>query len=110
VEKAVITEAPLQIRGIMGDAGQNRLILRGTLDAYLAGDLHRCAIDLFESGRDVTLDLSEVDSMDVSIMQILLALRGDLVSAGRTLAVSAAGANAARSLRMGGMADIFAVA
>jgi anti-anti-sigma factor len=106
----VTGQASLQIRSIVDEAGENRFILTGILDAYLAENLHRCALDLLESGRDIAVDLSEVDSIDVCGMQILLALRGDIVSLGRRFVVSAASENAARFFRMAGIAGIFAVA
>jgi anti-anti-sigma factor len=99
-----------QIRTIVDEAGEQRLILTGILDAYLAEDLHHCALGLLEAGRDIAVDLSEVDSMDVSTMQILLALRGDLISLGRRFVVPAVSENAARFFRMAGIAGIFAVA
>jgi anti-anti-sigma factor len=99
-----------RIRSVIDKAGENRFILTGIVDACLAEELHRCALELLESGRDIALDLSEVDSMDVCTMQILVALRGDLLSFGRRLIVSAASANAARSFRMAGIASIFGVA
>ena len=104
------SEGSPQIRSAVDEGGETRFILTGILDAYLAEDLHRCARNLLESGGDVAVDLSEVDSMDVCSVQILLALRGDLVSLGRRFLVSAASANAVGSLRMGGVAGIFAVA
>ena len=107
--ETVTGEVRLQIRGD-GEGGENRFILTGTLDAYLAEKLHGCALELLESGRDIVVDLSEVDSMDVCAMQILLALRGDLARLGRTLMVAAASTNAARSLRMAGVAGMFPAA
>ena len=106
----VTSEPHLQIRSAVDEGGESRLILTGILDGYLAEDLHRCALDLLERGRDIAVDLSEVDSMDVCSMQILLALRGDLASRGRRLVVSTASANAARFFRMAGIAGTFAVA
>jgi anti-anti-sigma factor len=108
--ETVTSQAGLQIRSIVDEAGENRFILTGILDAYLAENLHRCALDLLESGLDIAVDLSDVDSMDVCSMQILLALRGDIVSLGRRFVVSAASENAVRFFRMAGIAGIFAVA
>jgi anti-anti-sigma factor len=107
-EMATVKETS-QIRITVDAGGENRFVLSGTLDAYLAGQLHRCAHDLLESGRDITVDLSEVDSMDVCTMQILLALRGDLVSRGRRFGLFAASEAAVSSLRMAGIAGLFAL-
>ncbi len=103
-------EETSQIRSTLDGEGVNRLILSGVIDAYLGDELHRRALDLLQSGRDITLDLSKVESMDVCAMQILLALRGDLASLGRTLGLFAASENAARSLRMAGISGILAAA
>jgi len=103
------SEPVARIRGITGTSGEILLILTGTVDVYLAEDLHACALDLLKAGGDVALDLSQVHSMDVCTMQILLALRGDLVSLGRKLSISAASVNAALSFRMAGLAAIFGV-
>jgi anti-anti-sigma factor len=104
------SESGAQVRAVIDEAGENRFILAGVVDAYLAEELHRRALELLESGRDIALDLSEVDSMDVCTMQILLALRGDMAALGKKLVVSAESANAALSFRMAGIDGMFMAA
>jgi anti-anti-sigma factor len=98
------------MQSTVGEEGQNRAILTGVLDVFLAEQLHRFALDLLETGQTIVVDLSDVDSIDVSSMQILLSFRSGMVSLGRKLVVCAASASAVGSFRMAGLASIFAVA
>ena len=92
--ESVTSETSLPVQVVCDEDGRGRLILTGVIDIYLADDLRRCALDLLKLGRDISVDLAGVDSMDACGMQILLALRSDLESHGGRLAVSSASANA----------------
>lgn len=74
--------------------GWPRLVLRGRLTVADAGEFHRAAVALASAGQDVTVDCAEVERLDASALQILLALwreveRGghhcDIVNVGEAL-------------------------
>lgn len=102
-------EAAQQIHVISDDEHGNHLILTGPFDAYMAQDLRRCALDLLASGQDVAVDLTDVESIDVSGIQVLLALGRDLSTRGKKLVVSGTGPNANRCFRLAGIAGLLPV-
>lgn len=104
--ETITSETSLPVQIVCNEDGTSRLILTGVIDIYLADDLRRRTLDLLKQARDVSIDLSGAESMDLCGMQVLLALRSDLESQGRKLVLSGASENVNRCFRMAGIAGI----
>jgi anti-anti-sigma factor len=67
------------------EQGGCTLVLQGVVDIFEARELHQQAMAALGAGGEVTLDLEEVDRLDSSAIQILVALRQSLAAGGRSL-------------------------
>jgi anti-anti-sigma regulatory factor len=87
--------------------GRRTLKLRGDVTANLAADLHRESLDLSRQGQDVLVDCEELKSLDVSTVQILLALKDALISQDKVLQVSGLQKEPAELLEHAGLNKLF---
>lgn len=65
--------------------GRQQLTLRGELNVLQAVELQRVALELAGSGQDVVIDCERAGSMDIAVLQVLLALAETLGAQGRSL-------------------------
>ena len=80
----------MAIELVKGDAAWT-VKLAGTTDIFDAAAMHRAACEAVTAGSGpVVVSLHEVEAMDTSITQLLLALRRTLTDAGRELRVEGA--------------------
>jgi anti-sigma B factor antagonist len=86
-----------------------RLTVAGELDLATAGVLREAAAAQLRSGelRELVLDLGGVTFLDSSGLGALLQVRGDLLSAGSSLAIDAVASGTARIIAIAGLAETF---
>jgi anti-anti-sigma factor len=65
--------------------------LIGVIDVSVAEELHHQAMDLVESGKNVVIELGQTERLDASALQVLLAMRQDLVRRGRSFSMAGYG-------------------
>jgi anti-anti-sigma regulatory factor len=95
----------MAIELVKGEAAWT-LKLAGTADIFDAGAMHRAACEVVTDGRGpVVVSLHDVEAMDTSITQVLLALRRALDGAGRELRVEGAPAAVVQSWRRLGVEE-----
>ena len=81
----------MAIEVVKGEAGWT-MKLTGATDIFDAGALHRAACEAVTGGTGpVVVSLHEVEAIDTSITQVLLALRRALRPSGRELRMEGAG-------------------
>jgi anti-anti-sigma regulatory factor len=83
--------------------GSRTLRLVGELSVYHATDLHRVAIALAQHDADVCLDCRELQSVDLAVAQILLALKRVLSLQGRCCRIGKLTTETAELLRLIGL-------
>ena len=67
--------------------GTGHIVLAGVADIFEASDIHATALKAFADtkAKSVTVDLTDLERMDLSTIQILLALQQALNADGRTM-------------------------
>lgn len=65
--------------------GKPVLVLRGTIDVMLAEQFHQTACQLAERGEDTAVGCESIKNIDLSALQILLALKEELRDRGKNL-------------------------
>ncbi len=70
---------------VTGQDGKPVLVLCGTIDVTLAKELHQTACQLAERGQDTAVGCKSIEYIDLSALQILLALKEELKARGKTL-------------------------
>ena len=65
--------------------GKPVLVLCGTIDVTLAKELHKTACQLAERGQDTAVGCKSIEYIDLSALQILLALKEELKARGKNL-------------------------
>ncbi len=79
--------------------------LSGVLDINRVSDLHEFALQLVETGADVEIDAAEIERIDTSVVQILLALRNALQRRGCKLVFSSISTSVREFLRTVGVVE-----
>jgi anti-anti-sigma factor len=69
---------------LVESAGQRGLVLRGSVGIFSADELHRAAVQLLRSGKDVTVSCEHVDRLDTSALQVVLSLKQAVHQNGRS--------------------------
>jgi anti-anti-sigma factor len=87
--------------------GRLELELRGDVNVFLASQLHEEAVRLAESGQDVLVDCEQVESVDASALQILVALQEALAAHGRTVQFRGGSEQWIRTIRSTGLSSRF---
>lgn len=82
------------------------LNLSGIVDIFDASALHQDALEVMSgpAGR-VAVQMEQVESVDMSILQVLLALKRDLTAAGRTIRFEGVSAGLSNLCRLAGLQD-----
>ena len=83
------------------------LVLRGDVDIYCAGSLHESADSLLQSQEDVVVSCEELVRLDTSALQILLSLRQDLQTRGRSLELTGISAELKALMQLAGLKNVF---
>ena len=81
------------------------LQLQGTIDVFVAADLHTTAKQLTRIGKDVNVTCALTEGLDVSAVQILLALQADLHTKGKSLVMTDVSPSVEKRLADGGVAN-----
>jgi anti-anti-sigma factor len=84
-----------------------RLVIAGRVDINRARALHQEVCALWDQGRELSIDWSEVEVLDAAGLQILLALHVAMKAAERRLTVSAPSAAVAQTLALAGLTQVF---
>jgi len=87
--------------------GPQRLVLAGRVDVNRARELHQEVRALFDQGRDVSVDWSQVEAFDAAGLQILIALQLAMEATGQRLDVTAPPPPVARTLALAGLTHFF---
>ena len=96
---------------LVKDGGQWSLVLSGEVAIGEARALHGAArATLDESAGDVVLRMGDLQSLDTSTMQVLVALGRALTERGRALRIDEAPEAVAQQWRRAGLGDLFLVA
>lgn len=71
--------------------GTGTVHLRGVIDIFEARQLHTLALQAFQDARaqKIRVNMSSVERLDISALQILLALKQDLQAEGRSFSLDA---------------------
>jgi anti-anti-sigma factor len=77
------------------------------VDINRARAVHQEICALWDLGRDLTVDWSEVELLDAAGLQVLLALALAMQAAGRRLTLSAPSAAVAQTLALAGLTHVF---
>ena len=67
------------------DVAPGRVELRGSMDIYAAAELHQQLLDLLSTRQRLELDLSGVDEIDTSGVQLLMSTKRAAAAQGRAL-------------------------
>lgn len=89
---------------VLDSSGETQMLLRGDVTVAGAGELHQAARELAGAGSDVVVCCDEVTRLDASALQVLLALRQELLAADRKLTVRGMPADVAALIRHSGLA------
>ena len=81
------------------------LVLQGVVDIFEAGELHTLARAAMDAGGEVTVKLEEVERLDSSAIQILLALGQMLKAEGRSYRLEGMPAVVQESWRLLGLSS-----
>jgi anti-anti-sigma factor len=87
-------------------ADQVLLQLHGTIDIFVAADLHATAKQLTALGKDVTITCAQTEGLDASAMQILLALQTELHILGKRLVLTDVSPSVTKWIAYGGIANM----
>lgn len=90
---------PIEIARGAG-AGGARLRLQGTINLFHAAALHAAALEVLAGHGDVRVECAEVEHLDSSALQVLLALAAALRAEGRALRLQDVPAGVQRYLRL----------
>ena len=82
---------------------RSRLLLRGRVTVASAARLREAALAAVASGRDVTVDCAAAEHLDVSALQILIALGREVFAAGRQCDVAGVPPAVAELFRLAGL-------
>lgn len=82
------------------------LQLHGTIDIFVAADLHARAKPLAAMGKDVHVSCALTDRLDTSAVQILLALQTELHIQGNRLVMTEVPPSVEKWIAYGGLANI----
>jgi anti-anti-sigma factor len=82
------------------------LVLRDDVDIYCAGPLHESADALLQEQEDVVVSCEALSHLDTSALQILLALREELQTRGRSLRLAGISADVETLLRLAGVRSL----
>lgn len=86
--------------------GKPVLLLRGTVDLFLTGDLYQAALSLLERGEDASVCCENVGHLDTSALQILLALKRGLTKKVKLLQLSTPSDSLRKLLALTGLDDL----
>ena len=86
-------------------AGPLRLVLSGVIDINCVRDLHRRLSDAAISAAGVALDCRAVERLDGSALQVILALKEEVLRQGRTLEIAGASGSLYRYFATAGVAS-----
>jgi anti-anti-sigma factor len=67
---------------------QRTLKLAGDIDVFLATELHRRCVQIYEGASGVTVDCDQVTSLDIAALQIMVALNDATVARGDAFSMS----------------------
>jgi anti-anti-sigma factor len=82
--------------------------LKGVVDASVAEELRQATLGLAESGKNVVIELGEVERLHASSLQLLLALRRELVGHGRSFSVIGRASRIDEYLALAGASELLA--
>lgn len=104
VERTGVDEPVVQIV-LAGGGEPSRLTLRGSVDVRSASELRRAAMELAECGHDVVVSCEGVVRIDVSALQVLIALDRELRRRTQRLDLIDVPPSIASLLSLGGLED-----
>jgi len=84
-------------------SGRCHLALHGVVDVSEARELHEQALAALGTGDEVIVRLDEVERLDTSALQILVALAQGLKAEGRRLAITGIPPGAREAFRLSGL-------
>jgi anti-anti-sigma regulatory factor len=96
--------SPFRVDDDQPTPGATRLVLLGRVTVGCAVELHRAAISLCQRGGDVTVDCGRAEYVDTAGMQLLFALRRELVRDGHSCKIVGASAAVREDIRLAGFA------
>lgn len=85
--------------------GKPLLLLQGGVDIFFAAELHQAALKLLDSGEDAEVLCAQLERLDTSALQILLALKEGLAKKGKSLQLAGVPSPVADLLGLAGLAD-----
>lgn len=91
---------------VEASGNMTRVTLSGTINLFVAGQLHQVALGLLTAGGRVSVDCRQADHLDGSACQLLLALKRDLRSRGGDLMLAGVPQAVDRYLRLAGMSEL----
>ena len=92
--------------GINEDEETLCLMLQGRIDAFVAGELRQAAQQLLDRSQDVHVVCEQVEHIDTSAVQILLALQSGLQNKGQCMRLTSASAQVQQLLNIAGLARL----
>lgn len=90
--------------------GRPTLSLSGSVDIFVAKELYEAACALLDREEDIAVQWAVVEAVDVSALQILLALQAGLRAKGRRLQFDECSPTIRRFLAVGGLTTGFSEA
>lgn len=94
------------VKLISEDEEHAQLVLQGRVDAFVATDLYRLGCKLIALGRPVQVVCQHVEYIDVSALQILLALQAELRQTGHALVLMSPSAAMQQAVRIAGLGSL----
>lgn len=103
-------ETRIGVTGLESVGGVARLELQGRIDAFVATDLAHASRQLLAHDRDVEVSCEHVENVDLSALQILVALRSGLQGRGKRLRLVSTSAQVTQAVHLAGLANILPLA
>ena len=89
---------------ITGEHQERRTLeLAGDINVFQAAELHRCCVQISERASSVAVECSQVTSLDIAALQILVALKDAVVAQEGTFGVSGLSGEVAGTIQLAGL-------
>lgn len=96
-----------QLIRVVESESEISIYLQGTVDIRLTALLRDAACQVAGSEKRVRLDWSQASHVDLSVLQVLLALKAALAGDGREMQIGALSLKARQHVEAGGLAELF---